>query len=63
MEIVIIAVLVGIALLGGLVWILTVRDRRNSQGSDHAADASHAEAQARAYGAGAARDAGKGAIP
>ena len=62
MEIVI-AVVVGIALLGGLVWVLAVRDRRYSQGSDAAADALHAEAQARAYGAGATRDAGKGAIP
>lgn len=63
MEIVIVAVVVGGTLLGGLVWIQTVRDRRNSQGSDHATDASHAEAQARAYGAAAARDAGRGAIP
>ncbi|WP_438853464.1 hypothetical protein [Agromyces sp. M3QZ16-3] len=63
MEIVIVAVVVGIALLGVLVWILTGRDLRNSQGLDHAADASHAEAQARAYGAGAARDSGRGAIP
>lgn len=62
MEIVI-AVVVGIAILGGLVWILMVRDRRHSPGSDFAADSSHAEAQARAYGAGVARDAGKGAIP
>ena len=32
MEIVI-AVVVGIVILGGLVWILMVRDRRHSQGS------------------------------
>lgn len=62
MEIVI-AVVVGIAILGGLVWILMARDRRRSEGSDFGADASHAEAQARAYGAGVAREAGKGAIP
>lgn len=62
MEIVI-AVVVGIAILGGLAGVLAVRDRRNSPGSDAAADALHAEALARAYGAGAARDAGKGAIP
>ncbi|GAA1061699.1 hypothetical protein [Agromyces bracchium] len=50
MEIVI--VVVGIA-VGGLARILTPRDRRNSQGLDHAADASHAEATIVAFALGA----------
>jgi len=64
MEIVIIAVSVVLVLIVGLVLLLALRDRksRSTSTDDAPQDARHADAMARAYGAGVARDAGKGAF-
>ncbi|WP_353815757.1 hypothetical protein [Agromyces sp. SYSU T00266] len=60
----IVAGVIGALVITALVVVVAVRDRRagTASGGRAADGAAHAEAQARAYGADAARDSGAGAI-